>query len=125
MSHPETALPNIDRALFKVPSGTDLTGVANARHAPRFLLLYGSLRERSYSRFVTEEAAQLLTAMGGDVRIFDPSDLPQPDTAPETHPKVAELLELAQWAEAMVWTSPERHGAMMGIMICTPKCVAQ
>jgi arsenic resistance protein ArsH len=79
-------------------------------------MLYGSLRERSYSKLLTLEAARLLEAMGAEVRIFDPDGLPQPDTAPDSHPKVQELRELANWAEGMVWTSPERHGAMTGIM---------
>jgi len=80
------------------------------------LLLYGSLRERSYSKLLTLEAARLLQAMGAEVRIFDPLNLPQPDTAPDSHPKVQELRELAAWSEGMVWCSPERHGAMTGIM---------
>lgn len=79
-------------------------------------MLYGSVRERSYSRLATEEAARLLTAMGAEVRIFNPSGLPLPDDAPETHPKVMELRELVRWSEGMVWCSPERHGAMTGIM---------
>ena len=79
-------------------------------------MLYGLLRERSYSRLLTFEAARLLEAMGGEVKIFDPHGLPLPDGAPETHPKVQELRSLAQCAEGMVWTSPERHGAMTGIM---------
>ncbi|YCH85096.1 arsenical resistance protein ArsH [Ectopseudomonas composti] len=87
-----------------------------ATHPPRILLLYGSVRERSYSRLVTEEAARLLQAMGAEPRIFDPRGLPQPDGAPEDHPKVQELRDLAQWSEGMVWCSPERHGAMTGIM---------
>ncbi|AOG23509.1 arsenical resistance protein ArsH [Acidovorax sp. RAC01] len=85
-------------------------------HPPRFALLYGSLRPRSFSRLVTEEAARLLTAMGGEVRIFNPAGLPQVDDAPDTHPKVVELRALAQWSEGMVWCSPERHGAMTGLM---------
>lgn len=109
-------LPNVDAALFAAPGIEHLSGVARSSHAPRFLLLYGSLRERSYSRLLTFEAARLLKAMGGDVRIFDPAGLPLPDAAPDTHPKVQELRELATWAEGMVWTSPERHGAMSGIM---------
>ncbi|WP_432537527.1 arsenical resistance protein ArsH [Pantoea eucalypti] len=91
-------------------SGSEVT------HPPRILMLYGSLRERSYSRLTTEEAARLLTAMGAEVRIFNPSGLPLPDDAPETHPKVVELRELVLWSEGMVWCSPERHGAMTGIM---------
>ena len=79
-------------------------------------MLYGSVRERSYSRLATEEAARLVTAMGAEVRIFNPSGLPLPDDAPETHPKVMELRELVRWSEGMVWCSPERHGAMTGIM---------
>jgi arsenic resistance protein ArsH len=80
------------------------------------LLLYGSLRERSYSKLLTLEAQRLLQAMGGDTRVFDPAGLPQPDGAPDTHPKVQELRTLAAWSEGMVWCSPERHGAMTGIL---------
>jgi arsenic resistance protein ArsH len=80
------------------------------------LLLYGSLRARSYSRFLTFEAARLLDASGADSRIFDPSGLPLPDDAPEGHLKVEELRGLSAWSEAQVWCSPERHGAMTGIM---------
>jgi arsenic resistance protein ArsH len=87
-----------------------------ATHAPRILLLYGSVRDRSYSRLLTEEAARLLRKMGAETRIFDPRGLPQPDGAPDDHPKVKELRELAVWAEGMVWTSPERHGAMSSIL---------
>jgi len=112
--HPD--LPNVDALLFKAPSNEALQGGARSTHAPRFLLLYGSLRERSYSKLLTLEAARLLEAMGGEVRVFDPTDLPLPDSVPDTHPKVQELRDLAQWAEGMVWCSPERHGAMTGIM---------
>jgi arsenic resistance protein ArsH len=79
-------------------------------------MLYGSLRERSYSRLLTFEAARLLEAMGGEVRIFDPTGLPLPDGEPDSHPKVQELRRLAAWSEGMVWCSPERHGAMTGIL---------
>lgn len=110
-------LPNIDTALFESPDHSQLVSPAiRATHAPRFLLLYGSLRERSYSRLVTEEAARLLRALGGETRIFDPAGLPLADGAPDDHPKVRELRDLAHWAEGMVWCSPERHGAMTGIM---------
>jgi arsenic resistance protein ArsH len=110
-------LPNIIEALFGAPDPQRLWSPRNrANHAPRFLLLYGSVRERAYSRLLTQEAARLLQALGGEVKIFNPSGLPLPDDAPDTHPKVQELRGLAQWAEGMVWTSPERHGAMTGIM---------
>lgn len=108
--------PNLDAALFAVPSLARLQALAPSTHAPRILLLYGSLRERSYSRLVSEEAARVLHALGAETRTFDPRGLPQPDGAPDSHPKVQELRQLAQWAEGMVWTSPERHGAMTGIM---------
>lgn len=116
MSIPHFDLPNLQHDLFDTPDTTQFKVVASSTHPPRFLLLYGSLRERSYSKLLTLEAARLLQAMGGEVRIFDPHGLPLPDDAPETHPKVQELRELAQWAEGMVWCSPERHGAMTGIM---------
>jgi arsenic resistance protein ArsH len=109
-------LPHIDPALFDRPTLDRLLSRTPSVHAPRFLLLYGSLRERSYSRLLTQEAARLLESMGGEARIFDPAGLPLPDSAPDDHPKVRELRELAQWAEGMVWCSPERHGSMTGIM---------
>ena len=116
MSLVDLSLPNVDSALFNPPSGARFAGAGTSTHAPRFLLLYGSLRERSYSKLLTLEAARLLIAMGGEVRVFDPAGLPLPDSAPETHSKVQELRDAAAWAEGMVWTSPERHGAMTGIM---------
>ena len=108
-------LPHVDPALFAVPTAAQLHTPSSA-HAPRIVLLYGSVRERSYSRLLSEEAARLLQAMGCDTRTFDPRGLPLPDDALDTHPKVQELRQLAQWAEGMVWTSPERHGAMTGVM---------
>jgi arsenic resistance protein ArsH len=108
--------PNLDPVLFAVPSLARRQAAAPSTHVPRILLLYGSLRERSYSRLVSEEAARVLGALGAETRTFDPRGLPQPDGAPDSHPKVQELRQLAQWAEGMVWTSPERHGAMTGIM---------
>ncbi|MFY3551575.1 arsenical resistance protein ArsH [Achromobacter insolitus] len=109
-------LPNIDPLLFAPPNTAELFSPPRATHAPRVLLLYGSLRERSYSRLVAEEAARLLQALGGETRIFNPSGLPLVDDAGDDHPKVRELHELVQWAEGMVWSSPERHGAMTGLM---------
>lgn len=87
-------------------------------HKPRILLLYGSLRDVSYSRRSVEEAGRILRLLGCETRIFDPRGLPLPDGAEPDHPKVVELRELAVWSEGMVWSSPERHGAMTGIMKC-------
>ena len=116
-SAPDLAdLPQLDAALFHRTDMGALFPANPSRHPPRILLLYGSLRERSYSRLLTEEAAHLLQALGAETRTFDPRDLPLPDGAPESHPKVQELRQLAAWSEGMVWCSPERHGAMTGIL---------
>ncbi|MEL7897568.1 arsenical resistance protein ArsH [Vreelandella neptunia] len=109
-------LPNIDAELFEPPSSERLGIPHSSEHAPKILLLYGSLRERSFSRLAVEEAARLLNAMGAETRVFDPKGLPLPDAEDASHPKVDELRQLAQWSEGMVWCSPERHGAMTGIM---------
>ena len=109
-------LPNIDPALFVVPTPERLQTRVPSTHPPRILLLHGSVRERSYSRLLSEEAARLLQAMDAETRTFDPRGLPLPDDTPDTHPKVQELRALAEWSEGMVWCSPERHGAMTGIM---------
>jgi arsenic resistance protein ArsH len=85
-------------------------------HKPRILILYGSLREVSYSRLLAQEARRLLEHFGCEVRVFDPRGLPLPDEAPVSHPKVQELRDLSVWSEGQVWVSPERHGAMTGIM---------
>jgi arsenic resistance protein ArsH len=109
-------LPHLDKDLFIAPTTAALQAFRPSAHAPRILLLYGSVRERSYSRLLSEEAGRLLQAMGAETKTFDPRGLPLPDDAPDNHPQVQELRQLAQWAEGMVWTSPERHGAMTGIM---------
>ncbi|MDL0430967.1 arsenical resistance protein ArsH [Marinobacter sp. TBZ242] len=109
-------LPNIDAGLFRPPTNEDLFASALSSHRPTILLLYGSLRERSFSRLAVEEAARLLEAMGAETRIFNPRGLPLADAEDASHPKVQELRDLAQWSEGMVWCSPERHGAMTGIM---------
>ena len=116
MSESVATLPNIDVSCFRVPAQRLLRAAETSLHRPKILMLYGSLRERSYSKLLTLEAARILEAMGADVKVFDPKDLPQPDGAPDSHPKVAELRTLAAWSEGMVWCSPERHGAMTGIM---------
>ncbi|WP_302622822.1 arsenical resistance protein ArsH [Tateyamaria omphalii] len=102
------ALPHIDVDALKAPD--------DPGHPPRILLLYGSLREASYSRRAAEESARILRHLGCETRMFDPSGLPLVDDADPDHPKVVELRELATWSEGMVWSSPERHGAMTGLM---------
>lgn len=109
-------LPNIDPESLQPIDIDALAGPNTSRHAPRIAILYGSLRARSYSRFVAEEAARLLRWFGCEVRLFDPSGLPLPDAAESDHPRVQALREIAMWSEGMVWVSPERHGAMTGIM---------
>ena len=94
----------------------DIPAVPRAAHPPRILLLYGSLRERSYSRFATFEAERLLRHFGCETRVFHANGLPLPEDADPSHPKVQELRELCLWSEGQVWTSPERHGAMTGVM---------
>ena len=114
----ETALPdlsNIVNEALQLPDTARLSKPSSL-HRPRILLLYGSLRPRSYSRFLTQEAAHLLEHLGAETRIFDPAGLPLPDGAPIDHPKVQELRELSLWSEGQVWCSPERHGAMSGVM---------
>lgn len=108
--------PNVAEKYFRAIDEERLLSPDRANHAPRILLLYGSLRERSFSRFMTEEAARILTRLGAETQTFSPSGLPLPDDAEEDHPKVQELRDLVTWSEGMVWCSPERHGAMTGIM---------
>jgi arsenic resistance protein ArsH len=107
------SLPALDpRAVIADPAGD-----AGTQPPPRILLLYGSLRERSFSRFAAEEAARLLTHFGAETRLFDPSDLPLPDLiAGDDHPAVRELRALSTWSDGQVWCSPERHGAITGLM---------
>lgn len=108
-------LPNLLEAAFELPDVTQLARPFST-HKPRILMLYGSLRERSYSRLLTFEAARLLEAFGAEVRVYHPHGLPLPDDAPADHPKVVELREQMLWSEGQVWTSPERHGAMSGVL---------
>lgn len=112
----ESTTPNMSEAHFAVPTVADLEPAVRFAHAPRILILYGSLRERSFSRLLAEEAGRILTRMGAEVRFFDPRELPVTDSVPATHPKVAELRALSQWSEGQVWSCPERHGAITSVM---------
>jgi arsenic resistance protein ArsH len=85
-------------------------------HKPRILFLYGSLRQRSYSRLLAEEGARIISELGADVRIYDPFELPMCDSVPVDHPKVVELRALSEWSEGQVWSSPERHGAVTAVL---------
>lgn len=104
-------LPNLDLSLFDQPPAATRT----SDHKPRILLLYGSTRERSFSRLLVEEAARLLEHFGAETRLFNPSGLPLPDDVPVEHPKVQELRDLVLWSEGQVWCSPERHGALSAV----------
>lgn len=108
--------PALETQFVAIPTPDQLEPRAPSTHPPRILLLYGSLRERSFSRLLTEEAARILRLMGCETRIFDPRDLPLPDATGPDHPKVQELRALSLWSEGQVWCSPERHGAITGIM---------
>lgn len=114
--HDWDALPALERDALPEIDVETLRAADDPGHPPRILLLYGSLRDVSYSRRAAEEAARVLRLLGCETRLFDPSGLPLVDDAEASHPKVVELRDLAIWAEGMVWSSPERHGAMTGLM---------
>jgi arsenical resistance protein ArsH len=117
MQHPDTAsFPALDETSFDLIDPARLLTPPIAAHPPRILILYGSLRPRSFSRLAAEEAGRILTRFGAEVRFFNPSGLPLPDQPGADLTKVEELRSLVIWSEGMVWSSPERHGAMTGIM---------
>ena len=112
-----TDTPNLAEECLLPVNPDSLVPQSRSTHPPRILMLYGSLRERSYSRLAAEEGARVLERLGAEVRFFTPSGLPLVDDGVDaSHPKVAELRELVTWSEGMVWSSPERHGAMTGLM---------
>lgn len=124
MTYPETTylrplpdpdhFPALDRAFVR---DRPALGLGDDQPPPRILLLYGSLRARSFSRLCVEEAARLLRLFGAETRIFDPSSLPLPDqVAGDDHPAVHALRELSLWSDGHVWCSPERHGQITGVM---------
>lgn len=115
---PETLalLKNAQADCLQKPSLEKFKQPASSQDKPKILLMYGSLRERSFSRLVVEESALILQALGCETRIFNPSGLPLANDAPDDHPKVVELREMVRWSQGQVWCSPERHGSMTGIM---------
>lgn len=116
MAEPENTFPALEEDSFQEIDPNALLTPKASTHKPRILLLHGSLRERSFSRLANEEAARILQKFGCETRSFDPTGLPLADGADDSHPKVAELRDLVIWCEGMVWCSPERHGAMSGVM---------
>ena len=109
------SLPNVSETDLDIPDLAKLAPAHAIEHPPSILLLYGSLRERSYSRLLTLEAERLLRRFGAETRVFDPRDLPVADSVSPDHPKVAELRALSLWSEGQVWCSPERHGNITGV----------
>jgi arsenic resistance protein ArsH len=108
-------MPALRRELLLPPDLARLEPTTRAQHPPRILLLYGSLRERSYSRLLVEEADRLLRMMGAETGIFNPGELPMANSTGPDHPKVQELRALSLWSEGQVWCSPEMHGAVTGV----------
>ena len=101
-----TPPPLIVPPFFALPTST---------HPPRVLMLYGSLRERSYSRLLAEEAARVLEGLGCEVRWFHAHDLPMKADGLDSHPEVQRLRDLCIWSEAQVWSCPEMHGSPTGV----------
>lgn len=109
--------PQIDETRFAAIDTDRLVSSTRSTHPPRILILYGSLRARSFSRLSAEEAGRILTRLGAEIRVFNPAGLPLVDDGVDaSHPKVRELRDLVAWSDGMVWSSPERHGAMTGVM---------
>lgn len=106
---------NVTLPLLDPPDTEKLEPRAVSTHAPRILLLYGSLRPTSYSRLLTLEAERILQHLGAETKVFDPRDLPIADSVPADHPKVVELRKLSEWSEGQVWCSPERHGTLTAV----------
>ncbi|GAA0838708.1 arsenical resistance protein ArsH [Cupriavidus pauculus] len=108
-------LPNVVPAVLDTPDLRKLEPARVSTHPPRILLLYGSLRETSYSRLLVLEAERILQHFGAQTRVFDPHGLPMTDSVPADHPKVVELRKLSEWSEGQVWCSPERHGTLTAV----------
>lgn len=109
-------IPQITDVAFRQTNHSQLFPQNRPDHPPLVLLLDGSLRKRSFSRLMSQEAAQVLIRLCATTKIFNPAGLLLPDDCNDSHEKVQELRELVTWNEVMVWCSPERHGAMTGVM---------
>jgi|SRR5690606_24623348 len=116
MTQHKDDIPNINKETFLPSDPSQLTAANPSTNPAKILLLYGSIRERSFSRLATEEAQRILNYLGAETKVFNPIGMPQPDSEDSQHPKVQELHELVKWCEGMVWCSPERHGSMTSIM---------
>jgi arsenic resistance protein ArsH len=110
-----TSLPNVVDAHLEMPDVTKLGIPSVSTHPPRILLLYGSLRERSYSQLLTLEAERILRRLGAETQVYDPRALPVVDSVASDHPEVEKIRALSLWSEGQVWTSPERHGAVTSV----------
>ncbi|GAM88673.1 hypothetical protein ANO11243_067070 [Dothideomycetidae sp. 11243] len=81
----------------------------------KVLIIYGSLRKRSYSKLLAFEVARMLHRLGCDVRVYDPQGLPIKDDEQHDHPKVQELRDLSRWSDGHFWVSPEQHGNLTAV----------
>ena len=112
-----TDCPQLQNEQFQALDENRLFAQKTNAEPIKILVLYGSLRPQSFSRRTAEEGAHILEKLGAEVRFYNPSGLPLvDDNVDASHPKVAELRDLVTWCDGMVWSSPERHGAMTGIM---------
>lgn len=109
---PAVDLIDSDLPPHSVASVAQSLGVSGREHPPRILVLYGSLREVSFSRKLALEVERVLRHFGAEVRVFDPNGLPVFDRTSTDHPKVQELRGLSLWSEGHVWITPEQHGSM-------------
>ena len=107
---------NIKEDDFNSIDTDNLFPAHRSTHPVKILILYGSLRKISYSRLAAEEGGRILARLGAEVKFYNPAGLPLVDEENTNHPKIKELHDLVKWSEGMVWSSPERHGAMTGVM---------
>jgi arsenic resistance protein ArsH len=69
MQQDTMTLPNVDMNLLEQPT-LEKVQAKELDHPPRILLLYGSNRERSYSRLAVLEAGRILEHFGAEVKYF-------------------------------------------------------